>query len=290
MHAREHAVTAAQAGALITAQMPDLAGLPLRRVGLSGTDNVLYRIGGAVVARFPRLPHAEAQIAVMARWLPALAGALPVAVPLAARFGVAGSDYPFGWTVLPWLEGRVVQAKTRVPMGLDADLAGFLRALQSCAIPAAAPNKPLANRLFLRLSGLETQIAQMAGETDPAPLLRFLGTARALPVPAEPAVWLHGDLHGLNLLTQRGRLSAVIDWGSVGTGDAAVDLSGAWALFDSAQRDAFRAAVNPTPAIWARARAYAFAKAVLAIPYYRTSNPAFCAAMRVTLARVMEAD
>ena len=290
MHVHEHAVTAVQARALITAQMPDLAGLPLRRVGQSGTDNVLYRIGGAFVARFPRLPHAEAQIAVMARWLPTLAKALPVAVPLAERFGVAGNQYPFAWTVLPWLEGSVVQAKTRVPTGLDADLARLLCALQSCPIPPEAPNQTQVNRLVLRLSGLEAQIAQMAGETDPAALLRFLATARTLPGPVEPAVWLHGDLYGLNLLTQRGRLSAVIDWGSVGTGDAAVDLSCAWTLFDTAERHAFRAAVNPTPAVWVRARAYAFAKAVLAIPYYRTSNPAFCAAMRVTLARVMEAD
>ena len=77
----QHAIPESQARALIAAQMPDLADLPLRRVGASGTDNVIFRLGTGLAARFPRRPRAEAQIAVTARWLPELAGALPVAIP-----------------------------------------------------------------------------------------------------------------------------------------------------------------------------------------------------------------
>ncbi|MGV8989248.1 MAG: hypothetical protein ACOH2H_23700 [Cypionkella sp.] len=53
-------VTSEQAQHLIATQLPDLAGLPLRWVGATGTDNVLYRIGLRFVARFPRFAQSEA--------------------------------------------------------------------------------------------------------------------------------------------------------------------------------------------------------------------------------------
>ena len=290
MHAHEHAVTALQARALITAQMPDLAGLPLRRVGQAGTDNVLFRVGPALVARFPRLPHAAAQIALMARWLPTLAPALPLAVPMATKFGNAGAGYPFQWSVLPWLAGRPAALLPPDQIAAALDLAHFLTALQSCPISPDAPDRSKSHALSLRLSALEYQIDQMADEWDPKPLLTLLTRSRALPPPDGPKVWLHGDLYSLNLLTKRHKLTAVIDWGSMGVGDAAIDLSASWTLFDTPARAAFRRALNPDPATWARARAYAFAKAVLAIPYYRTSNPDFSDVMRLTLRRVLDPD
>ena len=48
---------------------------------------------------------------------------------------------------------------------------------------------------------------------------------RSTPEWAGPALWLHGDLHPSNMLTYHGRLSAVIDFGDITSGDPATDLA-----------------------------------------------------------------
>ncbi|MFH9228283.1 phosphotransferase [Streptomyces lydicus] len=53
-------------------------------------------------------------------------------------------------------------------------------------------------------------------------------------------MWLHGDLHPANILVDRGRISAVIDFGDITSGDPATDLSVAWMLFTAEQRVALR--------------------------------------------------
>ena len=52
-------------------------------------------------------------------------------------------------------------------------------------------------------------------------------------------MWLHGDIHPLNLLVHDGELSAVIDFGDLTAGDPATDLMPAWLLFDGAARARF---------------------------------------------------
>ena len=74
-----------------------------------------------------------------------------------------------------------------------------------------------------------------------------------------PPVWLHGDLHPLNLLAYEGRLCAVVDFGDVTSGDPATDLATAWLTFTAHGRAAFRRCYTaPLPqATWSRARAWA---------------------------------
>jgi len=52
---------------------------------------------------------------------------------------------------------------------------------------------------------------------------------------------VYGDLLPGNLLFERGRLSAVIDFWGLGVGDPACDLMIAWGLFSGESRDVFRA-------------------------------------------------
>lgn len=86
-------------------------------------------------------------------------------------------------------------------------------------------------------------------------------------------VWFHGDLLIGNLLFNRGRLSAVIDFGGLGVGDPACDLMIAWSLFSGESRDVFRERLNVDDATWARARGQALSQAVIFIPYYLNTNP-----------------
>lgn len=72
----------------------------------------------------------------------------------------------------------------------------------------------------------------------------------------------------------RGWLSAVIDFGGLGVGDAACDLMIAWTLFSGAKsRDVFRAALSVDEATWVRGRGWALSWALLFIPYYLDTSP-----------------
>jgi aminoglycoside phosphotransferase (APT) family kinase protein len=63
-----------------------------------------------------------------------------------------------------------------------------------------------------------------------------------------------------NLLLVRGRLSAVIDFGTCGVGDPACDLAIAWTLLDPESREAFRDRLAVDADSWARGRGWALWK------------------------------
>jgi aminoglycoside phosphotransferase (APT) family kinase protein len=79
----------------------------------------------------------------------------------------------------------------------------------------------------------------------------------ATPAWQGPPLWLHGDLHPANLLTDHRRLSAVIDFGDMTRGDPATDLSVGWMLFGEADREIFRRTAAVGDDTWRRAAAWA---------------------------------
>jgi aminoglycoside phosphotransferase (APT) family kinase protein len=81
-------------------------------------------------------------------------------------------------------------------------------------------------------------------------------------------VWVHGDLDSRNLLVEQGRLSAVIDFGSLGVGDPACDVMVAWKVLSADTRAVFRAALSVDEATWARGRGWALSQALQALAYY----------------------
>lgn len=288
MHKGDQPVGPALARALVAAQMPDLAHLPLRRLAGGGTDNVLYRLGSAYLLRFPRRAWGEAEIDRLVTWLPQVTAGLPLAVPVVLRLGEPGGTYPFRWSVGSFLPGRDAFAAPVADQNAAARvLAGCLGHLRGLPTPADAPRRGAADEIHRILGELEPFVAGFAGEAEPRVLRELIARAAAVPGHKGPLAWVHGDLHPLNLLVRRGRLAALLDWGGMGLGDAGMDLMPAWTLFDGPARAIFRDTLQPNPAAWARGWALALAKAVMAIPYYRRSNPVFYAVMCRTLERVM---
>jgi aminoglycoside phosphotransferase (APT) family kinase protein len=100
-------------------------------------------------------------------------------------------------------------------------------------------------------------------------------------------VWVHGDIAAGNLLVREGRLSAVIDWGTLGVGDPACDLIVAWELFDADSREVLRNELGVDDATWARSRGWALSTAIVALPYYRDTNVFMAAQARHKLAVVL---
>jgi aminoglycoside phosphotransferase (APT) family kinase protein len=78
-------------------------------------------------------------------------------------------------------------------------------------------------------------------------------------------------------LVRDGRLSAVIDFGSVGVGDPATDIIAAWSVFGPAGRESLRRALDVDDQTWRRARGIGLHQAAMIIPYYRDTNPGFAA-------------
>src|ERR1700712_257784 len=87
MHEDEVDVNDALVRRLLASQMPTLADLPLVVVEPWGTDNAIWRLGGDLVVRLPRIYWAAGQVEFEARWLPRLAPHLHVAIPEPVAIG-----------------------------------------------------------------------------------------------------------------------------------------------------------------------------------------------------------
>jgi aminoglycoside phosphotransferase (APT) family kinase protein len=113
-------------------------------------------------------------------------------------------------------------------------------------------------------SGLAA-LTQLGLIPDPDGVQAIWHDAVAAPGWAGPPVWLHGDLHPANVLTENGNLCGIVDFGDLCAGDPAVDLAACWILLpDEEGIHRFRRAYQPTAdaATWRRARGWAVWRAV----------------------------
>jgi aminoglycoside phosphotransferase (APT) family kinase protein len=252
-------IDAALVRALLHEQHPDLAELPLLPID-SGWDNAIFRLGESLVVRMPRRIAVTKLIEHEQRWLPQLAPLLPIPVPAPVRFGTPAQNYPWPWSIMPWITGR--NADLCEPRADQAErLAAFLSALHRPA-PADAPANPYrgvplherAEHIVERIHRLEQQTTLLNAD-----IVRIYEDAISAPIDVEPT-WLHGDLHAGNLLVDDdGVISGLIDWGDMTGGDRATDLATLWMnLGDrTARENAMRACNGVSEATWRRAKGWA---------------------------------
>jgi len=287
MHADEVDTRASLVRALLRAQFPQWAELPVARVDSAGTSNAMYRLGGDLVVRLPRIAGADDDVAKEHRWLPRLAPALPVAVPVPLGKGAPGEGYPWHWSVYRWLDGEnPTVGRIAEPVLLARDLAEFTAALHGID-PTDGPPSYRSEPLATRDAGTRAAIEKVRGliDTDAATAV-WNATLRAPAWPGPP-VWIHADLQPGNLLTVRGELSAVIDFGCLGLGDPAVDLIAAWYLLPADARGVLRAGADADDASWARGRGWALSIALNELWYYRETNPAMAGIARYVIDQVL---
>ena len=225
MHEHEVATSVELVRRLLADQFPEWAGLPLAPVPSAGTDNALYRLGSDMVVRLPRIDWASGQALKEREWLPKLAPVLPLAVPMQLALGKPGHGYPWPWSVYRWLEGESAALERLAdPAEAARSLAHFLMALQQID-PTGGPHSRehglRGSPLHLRDAASRTALAAMPGLIDVDAALRVWEAALAAPEWDRPPVWFHGDLLSGNVLVERGRVSAVIDFSGLGIGDPA---------------------------------------------------------------------
>ncbi|GAA4532226.1 aminoglycoside phosphotransferase family protein [Amycolatopsis samaneae] len=279
---------------LVAARFPRWAGLPVRRWPSGGTVNAMYRLGEDMVVRLPLVRSGAKDVALEHRWLPRLASLLPTAVPEVLGAGEPAEGYPWPWSVYRWLPGEPPRAgDLRAPVALAEDLAGFVTAMRSVTLPDA-PKAHRGGPLAALDAETRSAIEQLRGipeeGVDCDAVTAVWEHALRAPVWAGPPVWLHADLMPGNLLVDRDRLSAVLDFGCVGAGDPACDLFPAWNLLPPRARAVFRAALDVDDATWVRGRGRTLSQALIALPYYRETNSAMAANARHVIRSVLAED
>lgn len=274
---------------LLVEQHPDLAGLALTYVD-AGFDNALWRLGDVLAVRLPVRAVAVPLVAHEQRWLPQLAPRLPLPVPAPVRTGAPSAGYPWSWSVVPWLPGVPAdQAPVTDGPRSGAVLGRFLRALHVPA-PADAPANPWRGvALAERSATAEERMAQLVDRFDMAAVREVWRQALAAPPHDGPPLWLHGDLHGGNLLVRRGTPVAVIDFGDMCGGDPATDIAAAFMVLPSEGWSSFVDAYGPVEgALLDRARGWALLFGLMLTSIGLAGTPATYLAMgEHTVARVL---
>jgi aminoglycoside phosphotransferase (APT) family kinase protein len=277
MHADEVNIDVSLVCRLVAAQFPQWADLPIKPVEFDGWDNRTFHLGAHMTVRLPSTAAYALQVEKEHRWLPKLASLLPLPIPVPLAKGVPGEGYPYPWSVYRWLEGETATIERIADLRQFATaLAGFLTALQRIE-PAGGP--PPGRHNFFRGGPLtvydaETRqaIAALDGRIDTDAASAAWEAALEATWHGSPA-WFHGDVAAGNLLVKRGRLSAVIDFGTSGVGDPSCDLAIAWTLFGGESRDAFRAALQLDDATWARGRGWTLWKGLITLAEHIDTNP-----------------
>lgn len=255
MPAADVEITVELARSLVRAQLPDLASLPIAAFA-RGWDNEVLRLGDELLVRLPRRASAAALLEHELAWLPTIAMACSLPVPVPVRQGGPGAGYPYRWSVVPYLPGRPLGEELLDRVAARV-LGRFTRGLHVVA-PHDAPCNPLRGvALSERHGRFEAALASLADRVDVQVTRRAFERCLAAPVFDAPRQWLHGDLHPFNVLVAGSTPCAVIDFGDLTAGDPATDLVIAW--MGCRARDAFLDESGADAAMIERGRGWALA-------------------------------
>ncbi|WP_173426352.1 aminoglycoside phosphotransferase family protein [Amycolatopsis orientalis] len=235
---------------LIAAQFPHWDGPAVERWPSGGTVNAMFRLGDDLVVRLPLGKSGAEDVALEQKWLPRIASLLPASIPEVVGEGNAAEGYPWRWSVYRWLPGE-------------------------------NPRAGALSRPRLLAEDLAEFVNAMRRITLPGAPQAYRGG---------PPVWSLADLMPGNLLVDDGRLAAVIDFGCLGVGDPACDLFPAWNLLPAEERNVFRDALRVDDATWSRGRGRTLSQALIALPYYRKTNPTMADNARRVIRAVLEED
>lgn len=273
---------------LIETQFPHYSALPLESLASPGTDNAIFRLGADFTVRLPKVDWAvqtpEREVAILSHMT-----GLSLDVPAPVALGKPGEGYPWPWSILHWAKGE--PATAHAFSTYDArSLANFLVEMRSrpvdLSFQAGAANNSRGGALSRRADAFGKAALALGDEYDSAALDRIWDAAISASQDHQQ-MWLHGDLHGGNLLIRDGGLSGVIDWGLAGVGDGACDLAAGWTLFDGVAREAFFAVLDPDGASRLRGAGWALSIAVIFLAHYRDKGVPVAGSRR-TIARLLE--
>lgn len=253
---------------LIEQQFPQWADLPINPVATSGWDNRTFHLGENMSMRLPSDAQYASQVEKEQYWLPKLQPYLPLMIPKPIAMGEPSKEYPWHWSIYQWLEGIAATNAHIDDHNIFArSLAKFLKALQQCDIsggPQADPqNFYRGGNLSVYDSDTRKAVSKIENINLAKKLMVIWENALASRWQYEP-VWIHGDISVGNLLVNKGKLVAVIDFGQLAVGDPACDLAMYWTFLSGQSREIFREVLNLDDDTWDRARGWVLWKTLCA--------------------------
>jgi len=292
MHSGMHPIDDDLVRRLISGRFPQWAGLAVERWPSGGTVNAMYRLGGDMAVRLPLVQGGAKDVLMEQEWLPRLAPHLPARIPEVLGAGEPAQGYPWPWSVYRWLAGEHPEAGVlSEPVLMAGDLAAFVAAMRSITLPGA-PKAHRGGPVASLDAETRAAIKELRGipqeDVDCDAAASIWEEALRAPGWDGPPVWLHADLMPGNLLIDDGRLASVIDFGCIGVGDPACDLFPAWNLLPDDAREVFREALAVDDATWIRGRGRTLSQALIALPYYRRTNPAMAHNARHVIRAVLD--
>lgn len=285
-------VDEALVGRLIRDQCPEYARERLSPVPNTGTAHALFRLGSDFVVSLPLNQEASLQCQKEHQWLHTIAATVPTPVPVPIHKGSPSTRYPSHWSIFQWFKGMAlwdVLSLNKADLALD--VARFISALSSTATAGGpAPGSHNFGRgvdLCERDRATRAALDRCDGLVPVEPLREFWNRALGARPSHRPA-WIHGDLHGGNIIIHEGKLAAIIDFGGLAVGDPACDLAFAWYVLDRLERDLFRRQLARDDEEWRRAKGWALSVAAIQLPYYRGHNTHMERLAMRTLSAVLE--
>ncbi|MDT0347524.1 aminoglycoside phosphotransferase family protein [Streptomyces litchfieldiae] len=288
MHADEVETSTGLVRGLLSQQFPQWADLPIKLVPSYGTDHDIYRLGERLCIRMPRIGWASGQAEREVTWLPRLAPHLPLLLPVHVTMGQPAGAYPFTWSIWEWLPGDNANGTISDLEQAVVDLVGFITAMRRIDTTDAPPRARGARggKLTENDEQVRRAVAELGDRVDGAAVIRAWEESLTAP-PWDRDVWVHGDLLPGNLLVDRGRLSAVIDWGGLNVGDPACDLQPAWNIFAGRSREAFLSELGVDTGAYLRGRGWTLYQAITGLNYYWDTNPGMVRQVSHALSQVL---
>lgn len=294
MHAGQLHADAQTVHRLVETQFPQWRGLPVTELSTSGTVHAIFRIGDHLAARLPLVGHDPAHTRRMlmteAEAGRELVAAATVPVPRPVAIGEPGAGYPLPWSVQTWLSGH--DATVEDPGGSDAfahDLAALIAGMRASSTRGRRFDGVGRGGHLVDHDEWLATCFQQSEDLLEVPLLRQIWADLRMLPEVDEDVMCHRDLIPPNVLVEDGRLVGVLDGGSFGPADPAVDLVAAWHLLDQPQRGILRRELGCGDIQWQRGMAWAFQQAMGLVWYYVDSNPTMSRWGRRTLDRIIDA-
>jgi aminoglycoside phosphotransferase (APT) family kinase protein len=291
LHENEFSIDRKLVRKLLRDQFACFSSLDMQRIRTTGTVNVIYRLGNDVAIRFPRSPEYSSSPLREWEWLSFFSSRLPLCIPEPVGIGQPTAEYPAHWLIVRWISGdNATRTTLRSIDAAAVKLGRFVTCLRSIDTEGATIPHYRGRSLRLRDRLTREAINKVADEFDQKTLRRAWDRALQTSEWTETERFFHGDLHAGNLISSAGELCAVIDFGGIGTGDPSVDGIPGWWVFDNESRKGYREAGEFDDSTWDRARGWALSVALIALPYYRESNPLFADMARIAIGEVLSDD